>query len=111
MFTFAIRPGYKSKELLIEFRLGSGDDEMIEAMKEALAKINAELVEKIDLWQNDEIIYRMKSNYGGFEISSDNYGNVFILAPSNQAAITAIGLVLASSPSFKEVVVNHEQYA
>jgi len=79
MFTFAIRPGYKTKELLIEFRLGSGDDEMIVAMKEALAEINAELVEKLDLWQNDEIIYRMKSNCGDFDISSDSYGNFFHL--------------------------------
>ena len=111
MFTFAIRPGYKTKELLIEFRLGSGDDEMIVALKEALAKVNAELVEKLDLWQNDEIIYRMKSDCGEFDISSNNYGSIFVLAPHNQAAITTIGLALASSPSFEEVVVDHAQYA
>ncbi len=111
MFTFAIRPGYKTKELLIEFRLGSGDDEMIVAMKEALAEINAELVEKLDLWQNDEIIYRMKSNCGDFDISSNSYGSIFILSPDNQTAIKKIGLVLASSPSFKEVEVDHAPYA
>ena len=111
MFTFAIRPGYKTKELLIEFRLGSGDDEMIVAMKEALAEINAELVEKLDLWQNDEIIYRMKSNCGDFDISSDSYGNFFILSPGNQAAIKKMGLVLASSPFFKELVVDHAPFA
>jgi hypothetical protein len=38
MFTFAIRPGYGTKELLIEFLQGSGSDEMFKSMKAALAK-------------------------------------------------------------------------
>lgn len=111
MFTFVIRPGYKTKELLIEFRLGSGEDEMIQALKESLAAINAQLVEKIDLWQNDELIFKMNSDCGQFEISSNNYGSMFIHAPDNQIAIQTIGQALSKSPLFTEVVVDHAQYA
>lgn len=110
MFTFAVRPAYKSKELLIEFRKGSGNDDMIEAMRSVLDQASVELIEKIDLWQNDEVIYKMKSQYGEFELSSNNWGCIFIMAPDNQAAIKALGVLFSGSHKFQQEVVNFEQY-
>jgi hypothetical protein len=111
MFTFSVRPGYKSKELLLEFRSGSGSDAMIAAMKAVLAKVKVDVIEKIDLWQNDEIIYRMTSSLGEFELSSDNYGCIFIIATENQDAIKKLGHIFASSEYFQEEVVNFADYA
>ena len=111
MFSFAIRPAHKTQELLLEFRSSSGSDEIISAMKEVLAKINTKLIEKIDLWQNDEIIYKMTSDCGEFELSSNNFECLFIKAPSNQAAIKTIGSALAASGLFQEEAVDYAQYA
>ena len=108
MFTFAIRPGNNTEELLIEFRKGSGSDEMILAMKKVLAEANADVIEKIDLWQNDEVIYKMKSQFGSFEISSDNYGCIFIMAPDNQPAIVAISSLLSKSNIFKSEAISFD---
>jgi hypothetical protein len=110
MFTFAVRPGYHSKELLLEFRQGSGTDEMIVAMKSVLAVVNAKAAETTDLWQNDEIIYKMTSSIGEFDISSSNYGCIFILAPNNQDAIKKLGECFAGSDSFQQEVVDFSLY-
>ena len=110
MFTFAVRPAYKTKELLIEFRSGSGSDEMIAAMKQVLAKADIEVIEKIDLWQNDEMIYKMRSKFGEFELSSSNCGSIFIMAPENQRAIESLSALFSVSNSFHSEVVDFAQY-
>lgn len=110
MFTFAVRPGYKTKDLLIEFRKGTGDDEMISALKQVLAKADVEVIDKTDLWQNDEMIYKMQSKYGEFELSSSNYGCIFITAQTNQAVIKSLAKLFSESGTFQEELVDPGQY-
>ena len=110
MFTFAVRPCYKSKDLLIEFRKGCGSDEMISAMKSVLAKADMEVIKKHDLWQNDEMLYKMNSKFGEFEVSCDNWGSIFILAPDNQPAIKALASLFSESCQFQTEEVDFEQY-
>jgi hypothetical protein len=110
MFTFALRPGHKSKELLIEFRKGSGSDEMVSAMKQVLAQADFEIIKTIDFWQNDEMIYKIKSKFGNFELSSDNWGCMFIMAPDNQPAIKSLAALFSESASFQAEVVDFAQY-
>jgi len=110
MFTFAVRPAHKTKELLIEFRKGSGSDEMVAAMKQVLAKADIEVIEKVDLWENDEMIYKMRSKFGEFELSSSNYGSIFIMAPKNQLAIKSLGALFSESNNFQSEAVDFAQY-
>lgn len=110
MFTFAVRPSYKSKDLLIDFREGSGSDEMISAMKAVLAEADIKVIGKLDLWQNDEMLYKIDSKFGKFEISSDNWGCVFILAPDNQPAINSLASLFSESSQFQKEEVDFEQY-
>jgi hypothetical protein len=110
MFTFAVRPGHGSKELLLEFRKGTGSDEMVAAMKEVLTKANVEVIRKRDLWENDEIIYYMDSDFGEFELSSNNYGCIFIMAPKNQAAIVKLGEAFDSVAPFEREEVDFAKY-
>jgi hypothetical protein len=77
MFTFATRPGFSSKRLLIEFSKGVGSEEMISALKKALNSIGAK-TEKINVvWRNDEILYDIFCELETFQISTDNYESFF----------------------------------
>lgn len=111
MFTFAVRPAYKSRNLLVEFRKGSGSEEMIAALMQVFAKAGIESTQKIDLWQNDEVIYTMRSSFGEFELSSDNWGYVFIMAPNNQPAIRLLEKILVDSALFESESVDFAQYS
>jgi hypothetical protein len=110
MFTFAVRPGYTTKELLIEFRSGSGSDEMIRAMWQVFDKFEIKVISKEDFWGNDEIIYKMQSAFGGFDLSSDNHGFIFILAPENQATIKSLAALLSESGFFQCEENSFEQH-
>ncbi len=110
MFSFRTRPGYKSKNLLIEFLRGSGSDEMVIALKNALKKLNCKTISKEDCWMNDEFIYNMNSQFGEFEISSDSYGEVFIIAETNQIAILEIEKALIESGEFEKEEADFSKY-
>jgi len=83
---------------------------MTAALRKALLRIGAELERKEDLWQNDEILYHMSSDVGKFQISSDNYGCVFILVPGNQPAIKTLGAALSASGLFEREEVDFGTY-
>ena len=69
-------------------------------MKQVLDGADAEVIKKIDLWQNDEMIYKMKSKFGLFEISSDCWDGIFIMAPKNQPAIKLLEEMFSASEYF-----------
>ena len=79
-------------------------------MKQVLGRVNAEVLEKVDLWQNDEVIFKMKSKLGEFELSNNNYDCMFIMAPSNQSAIETLGELFAESTQFEAEEVDFAQY-
>jgi len=83
---------------------------MVSAMKAVLEKADMKVLEKIDLWQNDEFIYKMQSKFGEFELSTSNYGGIFILAPDNQLAIESLGALFSHSEHFQSEVVDFAQY-
>ncbi|MDX1251028.1 MAG: hypothetical protein IDH49_02000 [Gammaproteobacteria bacterium] len=85
MFTFAIRPGYGTNDLLIEFFKGAGSDEMISALREVLTEIGAKTVSIEDLWQNDEMVYHMDSNVGEFELSLNVWDCIFIIPAARKS--------------------------
>jgi hypothetical protein len=60
--------------------------------------------------QNDEMIYKMQSKFGEFELSSDNYGCIFIMAADNQPAIESLGTLFSDSNSFQFEAVDFAQY-
>lgn len=102
MYTFKVRKGYGSEELLIEFIKASGTEEMIEDLKMSLSSIGAKLEKKEDFWMNDEMLYHMNSEIGRFQISVDVWDCIFILASNNQTAIHKIESVLTESGKFSK---------
>ena len=77
-YKYQMRPGYGTNELLIDFITDSDNENFINELKELLLKIDYKVVKKDDLVMNEEILYTCKSKIGEFQISSNNYGCVFI---------------------------------
>ncbi len=110
MYKYRVRPGYGSDKLLIEFLSDTGNKNFISTFKNVLSVCNAHSKKKIDLWFNDELIYNMDSDFGKFEISTDNWGNLFIIAEENQKAINLLDEIISKNDLFMKEEVNFEDY-
>jgi hypothetical protein len=78
---------------------------MISALKKALNSIGAKTEKINDVWQNDEILYDIFCELGFFQISTDNYGSIFILSDDNQI-IEGIEVALLNSGNFTQDDIN-----
>jgi hypothetical protein len=110
MYKYKLRPGYQSKQLLIEFVLKAVDDEFLECFYQTLEPIHPQQIKVTDLWMNDEVMIMFESDLGGFEMSIDNYGDVFIMAPINQAVIIKIDELISSHDAFEKLEVDMDEY-
>lgn len=108
-FFYRYRPGYGSTNYLIEINL-PGDEESFKLILTTLENIKPSIVEITDLWQNDEILFLIKSNEGEFIISKDIWGFVFIMAENNQQVLTIIDSILSESPLFTKEEVDPTDY-
>ena len=109
VFEYCVRPGYGSQNLLIELNR-SNDEGFAEAFRSVIAKVNAVVEQKEDLWVNDEMIYRMTGDYGRFEVSNTPWGVAFIIADDNQEAIHCLDRHLQESELFGKVEVDFSEY-
>lgn len=101
-FSFSVRKGYGCEELFIEFKKGSGTNEMVESLKKALSSLDPFLIKKEDIWMNDEMFYHFDSIAGPYSISYDIWDSIFILANNNQEAIPKIETALLDSGLFEK---------
>ncbi len=99
------------------------DDEEIELFKKVMFFLFSVLYSILDSpseldWQGkilfiedlDEMLYHIKSDIGKFQISSDSWGGVFILADNNQKAINELGNLLSQDDRFLKEEVDHKKY-
>jgi hypothetical protein len=110
MYKYKLRPGYQSKLLLVEFFLKTVDDEFLDTFYQTLESIHPEQLKVSDLWMNDEVIIEFDSDYGRFDLTIDNWDEVFILAQNNQAVIEKIDELLSSHNSFIPLEVDLNEY-
>lgn len=110
-FTYRVRPGYGSKNLLIEFTKDSESKEFCSALKGILSKINAKCKQTDDLWMNDEMTYHIKSDIGRFQISSDSWGCLFIFPFCKEKVIASLDVLLSESDLFLKEEVDYKEFA
>jgi hypothetical protein len=111
MIDYKVRPGYRSRELLIELTPTSANQEFWDQLLNGLQSIRANILGVEDLWLNDEVLLSCNSNFGNFIISADVWGMVFIMAPENQFVIQKIDEALQSIPGFRKLLVDPEEYS
>jgi len=68
-----------------------------------LEKCGATVLEKEDLWMNDEMIYHMDCPQGRFEVSTNNCGSVFIMPESGETIIAYLRDALLQSGCFQQM--------
>ena len=106
MYNYRIRPGYKSKKLLIEFVRGVEKETFLTDLKEALREIDIKFEEMEDLWINNEVLFHLNSSEGNFLLSKDVWGCAFLLADENQGGIKRIDLILSKKEIYKREEVD-----
>ena len=57
MYRYHLRPGYGSKELLIELLPKSADQVFLDELFGILDQLNAKVKDAQDLWMNDEVLH------------------------------------------------------
>jgi len=110
MYKYKLRPGYQSKQLLIEFTLNAVDDEFLECFYQTLEPIHPQQIKVTDLWMNDEVIIVFDVDLGGFDLTIDNWGGVFIMSRENQVVIMKIDELLSSHDGFGKLDVDMDKY-
>lgn len=100
MYTYIVRPGYGSDELLIEFINGPEKQSFFTDLKTALDKLDLIIESTEDIWMNDEIFLNITSNVGKFILSKDIWDLAFIMAEENQEAIKSIDQQLNNNKLF-----------
>lgn len=110
-YTFTVRPGYGSDDLLIEFGGVSDRYVFVETLQTELQRIDAtETAAPLRPAIVDELLIEYDSPHGPFEFSMDIWDLAFIHAPDNQDAIDAIADVLRDSSNFSEEAVDFSEY-
>lgn len=107
--TYKVRPGYGSKQLLIEFGPESYNERFVSDLRSVLAGHNLIPKRKQDLIF--QFITVFDSPCGRFELVADEWSFVFVLADENQDAIQYVDRILCESGRFQKEEVNYDEYA
>ena len=108
-YKYHLRPEYKSENLLIEFFSGVENEKFLSELLNSLIEINPKIEGKTDLWINDEIIFKVYSDFGNFLLSKDIWNLAFIIS-KNQECIHKINSILLNDIRFEKVEVNFGDY-
>jgi hypothetical protein len=107
---YMVRPGYGSKELLIEF---GGPEEVSTIIQHVIQLLNNNGFTMIGVQDNfgsDEYCYQLTSSHGNITISIDTWDFVFIHGDNNQEDIHRIDEILKTSSQFIKKEVDFEKY-
>jgi len=110
LYQYHFRPGYYSQELLIDVFGGAENETFVSDFISAIAEINPEMIDILDLWMNDELLMTYDSTIGKFTISKDIWGFAFIMAENNQEGLIHINSILEKAELFEKVEVDFENY-
>lgn len=109
-YSYKLRPGYGSHELLIEFFETGDADRFFDFFHNFLEKHNYARSGFSDLWMNDQIIIHFKSNVGHIEFVRDVWDNFFVHAENNQEDILRIDGLMLESGLFEKLEMNPGDY-
>jgi len=108
MTDYCVRPGYGSRELLIEFAPRAADQEFFAHLLDVLEEIGPRVRDAQDLWMNGEVLLHCESDHGDFVISKDIWDFVFIMAPGSPTVIARIDEALSRNARFRKAAANQE---
>ncbi|WP_343635072.1 hypothetical protein [Fluviicola sp.] len=110
-YTYKLRPGYGSEELLIELDGKDQPDQLEIDLIRILLQNGFEQGKTEDIWQNDEWIFHFHSEAGTILLSRDTVWDFFfLLGENNQPDILKLDWILAENPLFEKVIVNYSDY-
>lgn len=109
-YSYKLRPGYSSKELLLDFNANQLPDQLQQDLITILENNGFKLDGVSDLWVNDELQFKYKSNNGLVILSRDIWDFFFIIGENNQADILELDKLLLNNPLFKKLEVDFSRY-
>jgi hypothetical protein len=110
-YSYKLRPGYGSEELLLDFDAKNDPDGLQNELITMLEKSGFQLIKTADLWINGELLFTFSSNNGTLSFSRDNWDCFFILGENkNQADIIKLDQILSENPLFEKVIANYSDY-
>ncbi|MBP1225352.1 hypothetical protein [Flavobacterium sp. 1355] len=109
-YRYYFRPGYQSKELLIDIFSGAENETFLSDFINAISEINPKMIDILDLWMNDEVLMTYDSEVGKFTVSKDIWGFAFIMAENNQDGLVQINSILEKAELFEKGEVDFENY-
>jgi hypothetical protein len=110
IYRYHFRPGYQSKDLLIDIFGGAENENFNWDFLNAIAEIEPEMTDILDLWMNNEVLMTFDSDAGLFTLSKDVWGFAFVMAENNQEGLHRINSILECSELFEKIEVNFENY-
>ena len=109
-YSYKLRPGYESSELLLEFNCGKSADDLQNDLFTILKNANYQLTGSGDLWMNDEVLFFFNSKKGTVILSRDIWDFFFIMGEKNQTDILKIDHVLSENELFLKQEVDFSEY-
>jgi hypothetical protein len=107
---YIVRPGYGSKELLIEFGGTADGKSIVQSLIQLLTNNRFTINEVQDNFGSDEYCYQFTSSHGKITLSIDTWDFVFIHGDNNQEDIYVIDEILKNSNQFIKKEVDFEKY-
>jgi hypothetical protein len=109
-YSFIRRPGYGSKNYLIEILSSESESVILTDLLSAIKELNPKLNDIQDLWMNDEILIHIECDRGQFIFSHDIWGLTFLTADEDQALVNHISNILSQHPKYSKLEVNDSDY-
>ncbi|HTJ48982.1 MAG TPA: hypothetical protein VL443_05965 [Cyclobacteriaceae bacterium] len=110
MYQYKLRPAYGGNNLLLEFFIGSEQDDFMSDLFKAFNELDIQTKSVSDLWMNDEVVLELSSSVGDFSLSKDIWGFVFIMADNNHDGIKILDEHLIKSGNFEKLDVDFNLY-
>jgi len=105
---YRVRPGYGSKNLLVEFMSDSSDEAFLAVLRSVFSANGIKAKRKEDLL----FLFRtvMDSPAGTFEVDHDEWSMVWVHADKSQNVIPYLDRILTASGQFQKEEVDFAQY-
>ena len=111
-YTYTLRPGYGSEELLIELNGKDKPNQLQEDLFLILLQNGFNQGKTEDIWQNNEWCFYFHSKNGTIILSRDTVWDLFFLIGENknQADILRLAWLLSENPLFEKITVDYSDY-
>lgn len=109
-FSYKLRPGYGSKDLLLDFNAKQSADQLQAELISILENNGFKFESAEDLWMNDELLFNFSSQNGAIVLSRDIWDFIFVHGDKNQADIFKIDALLSANSLFEKLPVDFSEY-